>query len=114
MLHSGIDLHKRDLTGTTVDAAGQPVKTARLRTTRAAVSAYFAALGPEQRAVVESTATWYWLADPLRERGVDLTLGHSKYIEAIRDAKVQTDAVDAATLAQLLRPDLIPAAHGGA
>ena len=59
MLHSGIDLHKRDLTVTTVDAAGQPVKTARLRATRAAVTAYFAPLGSEQRAVVESTATWY-------------------------------------------------------
>jgi hypothetical protein len=117
MLHSGIDLHKRDLTVTTVDAAGQPVKTARLRTTRAAITQYFAALGAdaaEQRAVVESTATWYWPADLLRGQGAALTLGHSKYIKAIRDAKVQTDAVDAATLAQLLRSDLIPAAHRGA
>jgi transposase len=111
MLHTGIDLHKRDLTATTVDATGEPVKTARLRATRAAVTQYFAALGPEQRAVVESTATWYRLADLLRERGVDLTLGHSKYIKAISYAKVKTDAVDAATLAQLLRSDLIPAAH---
>ena len=114
MLHSGIDLHKRDLTVTTVDAAGQPVKTARLRTTRAAVTQYFAALGPEQRAVVESTATWYWLADLLRAQHIDLTLGHSKYIKAISYAKVKTDAVDAATLAQLLRSDLIPAAHAWA
>ena len=117
MLHTGIDLHKRDLTVTTVDAAGQLVKTARLRTTRAAVTGYFAALGAEpseQRAVVESTSTWYWLADHLRAAGVDLTLGHSKYIKAISYAKVKTDAVDAATLAQLLRSDLIPAAHGGA
>ena len=114
MLHTGIDLHKRDLTVTTVDAAGQLVKTARLRTTRAAVTGYFAALGAEpseQRAVVESTSTWYWLADHLRAAGVDLTLGHSKYIKAISYAKVKTDAVDAATLAQLLRSDLIPAAH---
>jgi transposase len=114
MLHSGIDLHKRDLTVTTVDATGQPVKTARLRTTRTAVTQYFAALAAdatEQRAVVESTATWYWLADLLREQHIDLTLGHSKYIKAISYAKVKTDAVDAATLAQLLRSDLIPAAH---
>ncbi|GJG86469.1 hypothetical protein tb265_16500 [Gemmatimonadetes bacterium T265] len=114
MLHSGIDLHKRDLTVPTVDAAGQPVKTARLRTTRAAVTQYFAGPGAdasEQRAVVESTATWYWLADLVREQQIDLTLGHSKYIKAISDAKVKTDAVGAATLAQLLRSDLIPEAH---
>jgi transposase len=86
MLHTGIDLHKRDLVVTTVDAAGQPVKTARLRTTRPAVTAYFGSLGVEtgdQRAVVESTATWYWLADLLRAQGIALTLGHSKYIKAI-------------------------------
>ena len=114
MLHTGIDLHKRDLVVTTVDAAGQPVTTARLRTTRPAVTAYFAALGveaPEQRAVVESIATWNWLADLLRAQGIALTLGHSKYSKAISYAKVKTDAVDAATLAQLLRSGLIPEAH---
>jgi transposase len=111
MLHSGIDLHKRDLVIATVDATGQLVKEGRVRATRTAVTGYFAPLGREQRAVVESTATWYWLADHLRAAGVALTLGHSKYIKAISYAKVKTDAVDAATLAQLLRADLVPEAH---
>ena len=53
----------------------------------------------------------YCLADLLRAEGVALTLGHSKYIKAISYAKVKTDAVDAATLAQLMRSDLIPEAH---
>jgi hypothetical protein len=44
MLHSGIDLHKRDLVINTVDADGQHVREMRLPTSRAAVSAYFAAL----------------------------------------------------------------------
>ena len=47
----------------------------------------------------------------MREQQIPVTLGHSKYIKAISYAKVKTDAVDAATLAQLLRSDLIPAAH---
>jgi transposase len=87
------------------------VKEGRVRASRAAVTAYFAPLGREQRAVVESTASWYWLADLLRAQGVALTLGHSKYIKAISYAKVKTDAVDAATLAQLLRTELVPEAH---
>lgn len=111
MLHSGIDLHKRDLVISTVDGTGAVVKTGKVPATRAAVAAYFARLGPAQRAVVESTASWYWLADLLRARGIALTLGHSKYIKAISYAKVKTDAVDAATLAQLLRSDLVPEAH---
>jgi transposase len=63
------------------------------------------------RAVVESTSNWYWLSDLVLSSGIDLRLGHSKYIKAISYAKVKTDAVDAATLAQLLRSDLIPEAH---
>src|SRR5215212_4899156 len=111
MLHSGIDLHKRTVVLTTVAADGQPVRDAQLPTTRAAVRGYFAALPGPHRAVVESTATWYWLRDLLVSAGVDLRLGHSKYIKAISYAKVKTDAVDAATLAQLLRGDLVPEAH---
>ena len=54
---------------------------------------------------------WYWLRDLLVPQGIDLRLGHAKYLKAISYAKVKTDAVDAATLAQLLRVDLIPEAH---
>lgn len=111
MLHSGIDLHKRDLVISTVDADGHPVRDARVPTSRAAVTAYFAALPGPHRAVVESTSNWYWLRDLLATSDIDLRLGHSKYIKAISYAKVKTDAVDAATLAQLLRSDLIPEAH---
>jgi len=110
MLQSGIDLHKR-MVLSTIDAEGQCVAEAELPTTRAAVQAYFAAQPGSHRAVVESTATWYWLRDLLVPLGVDLRLGHSKYIKAISYAKVKTDAVDAHTLAQLLRNDLIPEGH---
>ena len=114
MLHSGIDLHKRTVVIATVDADGRPVRDVQLPTRREAITRYFAALdgGPgAQRAVVESTSTWYWLRDLLAAQGVDLRLGHSKHVKAISYAKVKTDAVDAATLAQLLRSDLIPEAH---
>ena len=40
-----------------------------------------------------------------------LTLAHAKFVKAIAYAKVKTDAVDALTLAQLHRADLIPRAH---
>jgi transposase len=111
MLHSGIDLHKRTIAIATVTPDGQPVQDRQLPTTRAAVRAYFSALPGPHRAVVESTSNWYWLRDLLVSAGVDLRLGHSKYIKAISYAKVKTDAVDAATLAQLLRSDLVPEAH---
>ena len=114
MLHSGIDLHKRTVVVSTVDADDRPVRDAQLPTRREAVTRYFAALdggSAAQRAVVESTSTWYWPRDLLVAQGVDLRLGHSRQVKAISYATVKTDAVDAATLAQLLRSDLIPEAH---
>lgn len=111
MLHSGIDLHKNDLVIGTLDSSGKVVKERRLRTQRAAVVEYFRSLPGPHRAVVESTASWYWLADLLEEEGIELTLAHSKLVKAIAYAKVKTDAVDANTLAQLLRVDLLPKAH---
>jgi transposase len=111
MLHSGIDLHKNDLVITTLDSAGTILKKRRLRTHAPAVAQYFQALPQPHRAVVESTASWYWLADLLQAEGVELRLAHSKLVKAIAYAKVKTDAVDAHTLAQLLRVDLIPPAH---
>ena len=111
MLHTGIDLHKRSIVFATVDPDGHSVADAKLPTTREAVRRYFAQLPTPHRAVVESTSTWYWLHDLLRTTQVELKLGHSKYIKAISYAKVTTDAVDASTLAQLLRTDLIPEAH---
>jgi hypothetical protein len=111
MLHSGIDLHKRDVVIVTVDEDGGQVREARLSTSRPAIARYFAALPGPHRAVVESTSNWYWLRDLCGVTGVDLRLGHSKYIKAISCAKGKTDAIDAATLAQLLRSDLILEAH---
>jgi transposase len=111
MLHSGIDLHKNDLVIDTLDGSGNAVAHRRLRAERPLVARYFRSLPGPHRAVVDSTASWYWLADRLEEEDVELTLAHSKLVKAIAYAKVKTDAVDARTLAQLLRVDLVPRAH---
>jgi transposase len=87
------------------------VRTANLPTQRRALTTYFDALPGPLRAVVECTGMWYWLRDLLVPQGIHLRLVHAKYLKAISYAKVKTDAVDAATLAQLLRVDLIPEAH---
>ncbi len=111
MLYSGFDLHKRTLAIHTVDAAGTVVRKADLPTNRAAVTAYFATLDGPQQAVCECTSMWHPVRDPLVPQGIDLRLAHAKYLKAISYAKVKTDAIDAATMAQLLRVQLIPEPH---
>jgi len=111
MLYTGIDLHKRTAVMATIDERGKIVKEATVRTSRFNVANYFAQLPGPTIATVEATSCWFWLRDLLDERQVPLTLAHAKFVKATAYAKVKTDAVDAFTLAQLHRADLIPRAH---
>jgi transposase len=61
--------------------------------------------------VVETTGSWYWIADLLREHGAELKLAHAAKVQAITAAKVKTDSIDALTLLTMLRLNLVPEAH---
>lgn len=112
MYYTGVDLHKDNCFLTTINDAGQIVRRRRMANDVGLLRAYFAGL-PEDthRVVVESTAGWYWFVDALEDAGIEVVLAHAKYLKAIAYAKVKTDEIDSATLAQLLRMDLIPVAH---
>ena len=111
MLYTGVDLHRRLIVVCTVDNNGSIIARSRMKTDPALVSDYFRRWPDQHRAVVECTTGWYWFSDLLRSLGVDVVLAHAKYLKAISYAKVKTDAVDALTLAQLLRMGYIPEAH---
>lgn len=108
MYHTGIDEHKDNCFLTTVNDAGVVVKRARIRNEPAMILDYFHDFPRPHRAVVESTANWYWLSDLLDPHEIELILAHAKYVKTIAYAKVKTDKVDSGTLAQLLRMDFIP------
>ena len=111
MYYSGIDLHKDMCFITTIDESGMMLKQSKVPNDEHAILNYFFSLGKEHRTVVESTSNWYWLSDLLQDHGIGFILAHAKYLKAISYAKVKTDKVDSETLAQLLRLNLIPAAH---
>lgn len=114
-LFTGLDLHKRSVVATTLDAEGTTVAHRKLPARADALALYFADLpavpGGEHRAVAEATTGWYWVKDALAPLDIDFRLAHAKGVKAITGAKVKTDAHDARTLAQLLRVDLLPEAH---
>jgi len=111
MYYSGIDLHKDMSFITTINENGSIVAQQKLPNHPVHLLGYFDAIGQEHKAVVESTANWYWLSDLLSGHGIDLTLAHAKYLKAISYAKVKTDKADSQTLASLLRLDMVPTAH---
>ncbi len=106
---TGLDLHKRSVTATTLDAAGTVVATAKMPCRPRALLAYFAQLPTEagHAATVECTTGWYWVKDTLASGASDIDLAHAKGVKAISAAKVKTDSADAAMLAHLLRTDLL-------
>ena len=113
-LYTGLDLHKRSITATTLDEAGSIVAHSKLPCLREALLLYFADCAPgpvRHRAAVEATTGWYWVSDALADTDVDLCLAHAKGVKAIVSAKVKTDSADARMLAQLLRTNLLPEAH---
>jgi transposase len=57
----------------------------------------------ESQIAVEATYGWEWLAELLEDSGYEIHLGHPLRTRAIAAARVKADAVDAKTLAHLLR-----------
>lgn len=111
MLYTGIDLHRQLIVLCTVNESGEIIARSKIKTESDAVITYFRQWTGPHRAAVECTSSWYWLSDLLYSIGVTVVLAHAKYLKAIAYAKVKIDAVDAHTLAQLLRMGFVPEAH---
>lgn len=111
MVLHGLDLHKRQIQIASVHALDGETRQQRVPATREALAAFFGRFSGPQRAVAESTGSWYWVADLCREMGVELHLAHAHRVRAITTAKVKTDPADANALLALLRLDLVPEAH---
>jgi transposase len=106
----GIDLHRRRSFLAAISEEGEVAFRRRIVNDR---EAFLELLGDPERTHValEATYGWEWLADLLENAGYDLHLAHPLRTGAIAAARVKTDAVDATTLAQLLRAGLLPEAY---
>ena len=67
-------------------------------------------LPPGTPVAFEAAFGWGWLAGLLEDYGFEAHLVHPLRCKAIASARLKNDKVDAATLAQLLRADLLPEA----
>ncbi|HET6870272.1 MAG TPA: IS110 family transposase [Solirubrobacteraceae bacterium] len=106
----GIDLHRRRSQIAVIDEQGELTMSKRIVNDR---DTFRELLGDPESAhvVLEATYGWEWLAELLEEAGYDLHLAHPLRTRAIAAARVKTDAIDAKTLAQLLRAGFLPEAY---
>lgn len=110
MLYGGLDAHKDFVQACWVDGKNRVVKEGRFDTTPRGLSRLCqAARG--SRCVIESSTACFQTYDALREAGLRVRVAHPSRVKAIASAKIKTDKIDARTLAELERADLIPEAH---
>jgi transposase len=107
----GIDLHRKRSHVAVIDDEGTETLSRRITNDPATFLELLAELEGDSRIALEATYGWEWLADLLEEAGYELHVSHPLRTKAIASARVKTDAVDARTLAYLLRADLLPEAY---
>lgn len=111
MVYVGIDLHRNRSQVAVLDQEGGELLSRRIVNDPEAFLELLGGFGGEAKVALEATYGWEWLADLLEEAGYELHLAHPLRTKAIAAARVKTDAVDARTLAHLLRTDLLPEAY---
>jgi transposase len=107
----GIDLHRKRSHVAVIDAGGTQVLSRRIVNDPQTFLELLEGIDGESKVALEATYGWEWLADLLQDAGYELHLAHPLRTKAIASARVKNDAVDARTLAHLLRTGLLPEAY---
>jgi transposase len=111
MVYLGVDLHRKVSHVVALDGAGREVLSRRFEHSPDAFRRVFGELEPEPISVAfEATYGWGWFADLLADVGIEAHMAHPLATKAVGAGRVKNDAIDAATLAHLLRTDLLPEA----
>lgn len=111
MVYLGVDLHRKLSHVVALDDGGKVVLERRFDHSPDAFRRVFGELEPGPVSVVfEATYGWGWFADLLADAGIPAHMAHPLATKAISSGRVKNDAVDARTLAHLLRTNLLPEA----
>jgi len=113
MKYIGIDNHKQYFVATVVNKQGELISREMVSTDREPIRDYFSMLGNKEEliAVIEASYEWGYLYDQIRDKVRELKVAHPLKTRLIAEARIKTDKIDADSLANLLRADLIAEAY---
>jgi transposase len=109
-IYVGMDVHRKRSQVAIVDDAGDEQRNRNLPNDPAKLIPILGALPPGTPVAFEAAYGWGWLVELLEELELEPHLVHPSRCKAIAAARLKNDKVDARTLAQLLRADLLPEA----
>src|ERR1700675_985578 len=109
MIHVGVDLHQRFCYMTALEARGKMIQAGPVTNEKLALRRYFRQFrGKAVQVAVEACGFWPAFREVVEPEVKRLVLVHPQRVKAIASAKLKNDRVDSATLAHLLRCDLLP------
>jgi transposase len=101
----GLDVHKHFAEVAVIPDGGRQVRRGeRIKATPAALRGFAETLGPDDQVVLEATMNTWAIADLLQAHAGRVVVSNPMRTRAIADAKVKTDRVDAAVLANCWPP----------
>lgn len=111
MEYIGIDLHRDFFVAVAQGETGSELFRKRYENSIESVAQLLSRFATPPMVVVEATRNWMWFIAALQERGCAVQLAHPFRTKAIASARIKTDSIDAKTLCDLLRADLIPKSY---
>jgi transposase len=109
-VYVGMDVHRNRSQVALVDEHGGQLLNRNLANDSAELTSILGGLAPGTPVAFEAAYGWGWLAALLEELSLEPHLVHPSRCKAIASARLKDDRVDARTLAQLLRAELLPEA----
>jgi transposase len=104
----GLDLGRHTGEAAVVDGSGRAVSLGSVEVSQAGLAALAGKLQPGDRVVIEASSATWTVAELLAPSVSEVVVSNPLRTRAIAQAKVKTDEIDAATLAELLAADYIP------
>ncbi|UCE17160.1 MAG: IS110 family transposase [Gemmatimonadota bacterium] len=111
MQYVGIDFHRDSSFISEMDEDGTVAREFKLSNDRESLTDYVSGLVPDTKVAIEATCNWYYFYELVEGHDIDVTLAHPLKTKAIASARIMNDKISSATLAYLLRSDLLPAAY---
>jgi len=105
----GFDVHKKTISFCVKTAAGEIVEEGSVPAQREGLRQWAAARPQPWRGAMEATLFSGWIYDTLKPYGEQLEMAHPAKMKAISAGKKKSDTIDARTIADLVRCNLLPA-----
>lgn len=104
----GMDIHKQFTVAVAKDKEGNKLAEKKFENNRDNFEKFLKCFLPQEtKIVIESTSIWEYIYDMLEEMKYEVKLANPVKTRAIAEARIKTDTIDADTLADLLRANLV-------